>query len=295
MSKRDITTIKTLARTLTVTDYFDYRDYLRDLYERAKAAFRPYSYLRFAEDLGFSQINLLRLVIARQRLLSPKSAQTIVRTLELRKAARKYFLAMVNHVNARGGESRDHQFAKMVEAKQASVVSHRDKNQMAFFADWYHSVVSEMLRIPDLRKDPESLAAQVYPSLSADRIRESFALMESLGMIEIAPTGEARRAKDSPIVLPSDATAGHLAITKYHQEMIDAAKAAVAKVPHDEREFNAMTVTLSDAGFDRLRERIREVCAEVIAMDEAETKRERVFQLNMQLFALTKKRQRGVS
>src|SRR4051812_48079841 len=94
-------TLQELAKQVPVTGYLDYRSYLQELYARAKAATSPYSYLQFAEDLGFSSNNMIRLVIAGQRRLADKSAQTIVKTLGLHHADRKYFLAMVKHATSR--------------------------------------------------------------------------------------------------------------------------------------------------------------------------------------------------
>src|SRR5689334_18718154 len=74
-------TLQELAKQVPVTGYLDYRSYLQELYVRAKAATSPYSYLLFAADLGFSSNNMIRLVIAGERRLADKSAQTIVKAL----------------------------------------------------------------------------------------------------------------------------------------------------------------------------------------------------------------------
>ena len=40
--------------------FLSYRDFLAKLYDLAKTELKPYSYLVFAEDLGFSRTNVLK-------------------------------------------------------------------------------------------------------------------------------------------------------------------------------------------------------------------------------------------
>jgi uncharacterized protein (TIGR02147 family) len=283
------TRLQKLAKTLQVTAYLDYRDYLADLYEKAKAETSPYSYLVFAEDLGFSAINMLRLVIHRQRALSARSAQTVVKGLGLHRADRKYFLALVAHAHARGPKARDAAYKKMLEAKQESIVSFKDKNRMEYYSAWHHPVIYEMLRLDEVVKDPVGLATALYPTLNAEKVQRSLALLESIGLVAIDPqTGAARRLEEGPMIMPTDATAGHLSIGNFHLEMLDAAKEALVAVPTESRDFNAITVCLSDAGFEALRAKLRAVCEEAMALEGEATARRVVTQVNIQLFALTR-------
>lgn len=281
--------LQAIAKEVPVTSFMDYRDYLQELYKRAKATISPYSYLAFAEDLGFAGTNVLRLVIARKRKLAPKSAATIVRALDLRKEDRKFFLALVKHFNARGLGQRNEEFQKMLLAKQASVVSDADRKQMAFYSEWHHPVVREMLRLSKAPEGLEAMAAILYPSITLEKLRQSLALLESLGIIKVdRKSGKVRVINESPMVLPEDATAGELSISKYHQAMIDTAKEAVTKVPWSQREIDSMTLNLSLESFGELKRRITSFCAEVMALESSEQRHECVAQFNVQFFTLTK-------
>lgn len=281
-------TLQLIAQELQVTTYLDYRDFLEALYQRMKSQTSPYSYQAFAEDLGFSATNVLRLVITRQRGLSAKSAQTAAKALGLRRQQRKYFVALVQYINARGPAHKERLFLKMVAAKQEDIASHDDRERLDYYSEWYHPVVRELLRLADTAT-PEAMAAKLYPAVSPEKIRRSLALLESLRIIaKDGKTGTYRPLQESPILLPSDATAGHLAITQYHQASIDVAREAVAKVPAGQREFNALTLGLSQQAFQDLVAKIRKLCAEALALEDHKQQPECVAQLNVQLFSLTK-------
>jgi uncharacterized protein (TIGR02147 family) len=281
--------LQTFAQELPVTTYLDYRDYLGDLYQKAKAVTSPYSYLAFAEDLGFSATNVIRLVLARKRTLAVKSARTIVQALELRNEQRKYFLAMVKYVNARSAGLRSRHFQEMLHVKQESVVSEKDKERMRYYGDWFHPVVRETVRLEGFVPDAAWVASRLYAPLAAEKVEQSLLLLESLGLIaRDAVTGGIRLTETSPMLLPSDATAGELSIKQYHQSMIDLARQAVNDVPSQRREMNALTLCLSLERFKELRKRLREFCAEVLATEGEDQRRDCVAQLNLQLFTLTR-------
>jgi len=281
--------LQTIARELQVTAYLDYRDFLEDLYCRAKERCTPYSYEAFAENLGFSATNVIRLVIVRQRQLSDKSAQTIVRALDLRRTARKYFLAMVRYGNARSTRLKGEHFQKMLAAKQESLISHREKDQLAFLSEWYHGVVLEMLRLDGGGVDPEWIATRLHPHVPSEKIRRSLALLESIGLIKAdVPAGKMHVLQESPLLIAEDQAAGRLAMTRHHQATLDLAREALDRLPDGQREFDALTVTVSRAAFEEIKERIRQFCADVLAIESREQVRECVAQVNVNLFTLSK-------
>lgn len=282
--------LQSILQDVPVTAFVDYRDFLAELYRRAREQqAASYSYESFAADLGFSATNVLRLVIMRKRALATSSAQTIVKALGLKHENRKYFMALVRHVNARSPKLREEFFKKMLEAKEASIVSHRDKDQLAFLSEWYHWVVLEMLRLRGAKADPQWLAEQLSLSVPADKIRRSLQLLEAIGLaVPDKAAGTMRVAEESPTLVPSDDTTARLAMTRHHQSMIENAKQALARLPSEQIEFNALTMCVSVEAFKEMQEKTKQFCAEMMAIEAREQTRECVAQLNLNLFTLTK-------
>ncbi len=284
---RDVLT--SIAANTPVTSYADYRDYLAELYRQVKAAVRPYSYLLFAADLGFAATNVLRLVIARQRTLTPKSARTIARVLGLAGDNRRYFLALVAFAHARGVQHRQRCFREVLAAKQAGQLPSGDQQRMAYFDDAMHTVLREMARLQQFHDDPAWVAEALYHGISPERAAKSLDLLTELGLLQRdGATGKRKVADAAPLHLPADATAGHLAVAQYHQTMLDLAKAALVEVPTARREFNALTVSLSPERFKQLRAMVRDFCAAAMAIDTEEQVRTLAVQINLQMFTLNK-------
>ena len=201
---------------------------------------------------------------------------------------------MVRHVNARSPKLREQFFRKMLEAKQASIVSHRDKDQLAFLSDWYHWVVLEMLRLKGAKTDPAWLADQMNISVPAEKVRRSLALLESIGLVAMdREAGTARPVEGSPMLVPSDDTVARLAMTHHHHSMIENAKQALSKLPSEQIEYNALTMSVSLASFREMQDKAKRFCEDMMAIEARDQERECVAQFNLNLFSLTKWQKRS--
>jgi uncharacterized protein (TIGR02147 family) len=274
---------------LDVTSYVDYRVFLGDLYKEVKASEESYSYLTFAEDLGFSAINIVRLVIAGKRMLAAKSAATVAEALELRRTHRRYFLTLVAYNNAKGAQLREKLLAELTALKSECVESTDDKRRMAYFGEWSRPVIRELMRVARFRDDPEWIAKVLYPAIRTRKVETTLAFLAEAGWTRKDPeTGRSMVADDQQVTLPEDPAAEQMSLARFHEEMLDVARECLTKVPTRRREFNAMTLCVSQATLAEMKKRMRAFCAELMALEAADKGRECVAQVNLQMFALTK-------
>lgn len=281
--------IRHVKEKIRVTDYLDYREYLKQVYVYLKVISGTYSYLQFAEDLGFAPTNVIRLVIAGRRRLSAKSAATIAEHLELRNEERRYFLALVSYELA-NKKKRSQIVEKLSDLKKSSLPNEAEKVRMEYFSEWHHPIVRELIRVHGKLPTREWISQNVYPVISEEQLKSSIEVLTRLGFIVIDEnTKELKALDDSPMILPSDATAGQLSITRYHYKMLELSKHAIESIPEEEREVNALTICVSTQTQEKIRERILELCGEVLAEENKQQEREVVVQVNIQQFALTRK------
>jgi uncharacterized protein (TIGR02147 family) len=73
--------------------------------------------------------------------------------------------------------------------------------------------------------------------------------------------------------------------------MIERAVESLDKHASDEREFQGLTLSVSKETYLRMKDRIRSFTDELLAMAAAEKEKpDEVYQINLQMFPLTKKR-----
>ncbi len=278
------------CQKIQVMQFLDYRDYLRSLFLYLKSRESPYSYLIFAEDLGFSRTNVLRLVISAKRKLSDGSAQIIVKALNLKRAERRYFIALVKYNNAVSQERQEQFFEELSLLKMENASSEGDKKRMEYYSEWYFPLVRELIRAQNDLPTQDWLQSNLYAKIFPEQVRKATELLNRLGLVSTDQlTGKISSSSDEPMVLIGDQTAGEISLIKYHQEMMTLAHQALVQVPHQEREFNALTLTLSQEGFHALQEKIQNLCAEALQLENQQMQKESLVQLNIQFFSLTKR------
>lgn len=276
-----------MEQALKVTNYTSYRSFLADLYQLRKNANKPYSYKLFATELGFAATNVIRLVIKGQRALSPKSAQTIAENLNLRHVERRYFLTLVAYNNARTHASKERFFQQLAQYKMQAAEP-RSKDQMDYFSHWYHPIILEALRLEKGVYNADRIAHRLYPHINKEQVNSSIALLERLEMIRKDLGGRYIFKNDQVVFLPEKQNGGEAVLMGYHKQMLNLSSACLDLVPDDRRDYNAVTMLVSQAAFDKIKNRIQNLCKEVLLEEAESTSQEVIAQLNIQLFALTK-------
>lgn len=272
--------------TLQVTDFLSYREYLEKLYGLMKPSRKAYSYAQFAEDLGFSKTNVMWLVMSGRRKLMAKAAQRVVESLGMTGIDRQYFMTLVQYNNARRPDVREDRFKALHSLKRRDLGSDKDQNVLEYFAEWYHPVIREMTGLKDFSSEPEWIAARLSFKVLPREIRSSLELLEKLGLIRF-DSDLGRHAQTGGQVLP-DRKVGNMAVARYHQKMCEIAREAVTMVPEKRRDLNALTVFVTEDAAMKISQILYKACEDIMKVENECKGADQVFQVNAQLFALTK-------
>jgi len=280
--------LKNLYTQHPVTNFLNYRDFLAALFKTAKDNFQPYSYERFAADLGLSASNVLRLTISGKRKLSEASARHIASALSFSPQHRQYLMTLVRYTNARSVKAQSALFDTLVSLK-TDALDHQDQRRMEYFGAWHHVVIRELLRLYPQIPNTSFIAERLYPKISHDQITKSIDLLLDLGLVVRDKATQALQARgDAPLVLPADRTAGHLSVETFHKSMIEIGAQSLYTIAKEHREINAVTLTLSAESMKELKARIRDLCQEALKLEVRDSNPDRLVQLNIQLFTLTR-------
>jgi len=267
-----------------VTSFVTYQEYLESLYNEVKTKVKPYSWIEFANDLGFSRTNVLRLFVNNERLLTSKSAVKISLALGLVGAEKRYFENLVKFQNSKKTQDRDQYFIKMLGEKNKNTYGELDERQTKYLSEWYFPVLRELFANSKSLKDPEAIRDALNFPLRLDTIKlalEQLLKMEYLVQDEFGKIS----VKDSLVETPKHVDS--LSVTRFHQQMIDLGKESLTRVKEDERSIQALTVRLNPKSFANLQQKLSDLIAEALAMEEASGGD--VYQLNIQLFPFLKR------
>lgn len=287
MKTDGIKELKRLAAVIPVTQSLHYRDWLKALYAAAKARHAAYSYLKFAEDLGFSRSNVLRLVIAGRRPLTVKAAEKIAQALAMSGSAKRFWLTLVSYNGERLPANRDVLFQTLMELKTGSVPHELDPLQAEYFSEWYHPVVREMTGLRAFDGSPEWIRDRMVFPLRLEQIRRSMEVLSALRVIRFVP--ELGKYVRSDETIRTDAEVDSMAIVRYHQKMIEIGKESITTVEDTRRDVRAVTIAVAEKHLPLLKGKIEEWIMEMAAMEGDPAETDQVVQINVQMFPFTKK------
>ena len=97
--------------------FYDYRAYLKALFEYNKAQSRRFSHRYIVTRAGFKSPNVLKNVIDGKRNLTFAAAEQFAKAFKLEGASRKYFLALVQYNQAGTPTEREKFFQELVDMR----------------------------------------------------------------------------------------------------------------------------------------------------------------------------------
>lgn len=272
------------ARLPTVYEYVDYRAYLRDHFEASKKLNRNYSYRYFARRAGFAAANFLQLVTQGKRNLGPAAVEQFCKALKLDGDESAFFANLVALAQAETVAARNRAFERVASNHRFRAARRLEGPLFEYLTHWFYPAVRELAARPDFREDPRWVAAQILPAITADEARAALATLEQLGLLV---RDHGRLVRGDPSL-----TTGHevrsVVIPAYHRQMIERAGHAVDAVPPEERDVSALTVCVRASSLSDLKARIHRFREEMMERCDTDTEPERVYQLCIQLFPLSK-------
>lgn len=267
-----------------ILDYNDYREYLKDCLERMRES-RPWFSLRYlSKQIELDPGNLVK-VVQKERHLPDRCLGQLASELGLNQRETEYLEHLADFAKARTAEQTKRAYEKLLDLKYARPeVLGRD--QYSFYRDWKCTAVLALLHIDRIKGTESVLAEMLEPKTSVEEVHRVLALLSELGLARAGKGGKWVACKS---ILTTGETWKDIAIREFQKETLQLAGRALDRIPKEERDISTLTVTLGAKDLDRIREMARQFRREVLSIAAQAPDPERVWQLNLQLFPLSRK------
>jgi len=275
---------KIVANQLKITSYLTYEEFLEDFYQEAKKLIKPYSWLEFANDLGFSKTNVLRLVANKERILTLKAALKISTAVGLTGSEKRYFEYLVKFQNSKSSKDRDEYFQKMLIEKTKDPYKEIDENQTRYLSEWYFPVLREVFSSEVGTTTPEEIRDRLNFPLRLDTIKSALDELVKMGYLAETETGRLM-INEKTIKTPKHVDS--MAVTRFHQQMIEMGKESITRVHESERSIQGLTVRLSKSDLSIIDAKLSLLVQEIMGMEKSSGGD--IYQLNVQLFPFFKR------
>ncbi len=271
-------------RFIKITDYKNYREFLRDYYDKRKAEDPKFSYRFFAQKAGINSSGLYSNLVSGLKNLTENSALKFADALELNEREKKYFDLMRIWTHSQSDAHRTQIESEMsIYWPRASRRYHQ--MQKKFFSKWYYSVILQLLHVLNVKANYRSLVDLLRLPLSEDEMKEAIELLSELDMIAIDAEGFWRPTHPTGI---GGKEVGIDVIRNFQKVMMRQGEWALDHVEPDERHIVSNTLSATSTSIHKIKEKIHKLQKEIQEVVQSEGKADEVYQLNIQFFPFTR-------
>jgi uncharacterized protein (TIGR02147 family) len=269
---------------VNVFDYTDYREYLKDYFEERKESDPKFSHRWLARQLDLSTSNLLWLIIQGKRNLTSTLCHKLSEVFKLSRKESEYFENTVGFMQAKASREKDLYFSRMALLRKKLKIDRIEERQYEYYTNWYHPVVRELVTNPSFNGGHETLCKMLVPSITPSQAKHSVELLKKLGMIK---KQGGRFVQTSPL-LTTGPEVNSLAIVNFHRAMGGLAIEALDRVSKNERNITSSTLYITRNVYEQMVKKIEDLRRELLAMADSVKQGERVYQVNFQVFPVSR-------
>lgn len=262
--------------------YSDYRLFLKDAYETNKARQPTFSYRYLSLKGGVNSSAFFKYVIEGKRNLSKGTLLKACLAFGLKDKDAEYFENLVFFNQAKSIKEKNLYFDRLTRLRGLFDVKRVEESQFAYYSQWYHSAVRELLAIARPSGDAKAVAQALLPSISPKQAQESIDLLHRLGLIRKDAQGKWRQV--DPVLTTGNSQIASQVVINFQLMMLELAKEAYDRCTPEERLMSSTTLAVSESAVDLFKKKIRQFRAELLELARVEEKPERVYQLNVNFF-----------
>ena len=266
-----------------IYEYLDYQQFLQDYIESKKKETPWFSFRYFALKLNMDHSNLVKIVL-KKRHASKKNAIDMAKFLKFNVKETDYFVTLVEFNKAKNQAKSRQLLEKLIAIKNISLTK-LEPNQYDYYRQWYNTVIYTLIDFYEFRGDFAALAAAVNPPISIKQAKESIELLENLGLVSRESDGRYIQTKK---MITTGQSWHSVAIQTFQEEMMKRAMNSLLTHPRTVRDISTLTMSLSQADMEAIREVTQQYRASVIKIINESEKSDSVYQLNVQFFPMTK-------
>jgi uncharacterized protein (TIGR02147 family) len=273
----------------TLFSYTDYRRFLREYFTEKKRQNKAFSLKTLADCAGFKARDYLLRVMNGSRNLSQSGVCMLSQALRLSEKEANYFASLVGFNQAKSPKEKEFFYEQMSTLRKYGHHQKLRDEQFESLSEWYYCAIRSLLPVIDFKDDFAALARFLDPPISASQAKKAVQALERLGLIH--RTTDGRYESAVPAMTTGDEVSS-VALMRFHRQSLDLARRALELYPSIMRDVSGVTMSLSAAGYEKVKDEIRRFRKRIMDVASADCAEDAVFQLNLQLFPLSKRKVR---
>jgi uncharacterized protein (TIGR02147 family) len=266
---------------LNIYDYMDIKIFLSDYYREQKKTKEKFSFASWANELGFKNKTLLRLILIGKRNLSDKSALLFKKNLELSEPEADYFDALVGFSQSTNSSERQAYSQMLIRFQRQNFKPLCLEPTSGLLSDVYGPIVLMVLSSSEYGLPFDKI--QKYISLDNDSLLQILQNLEAGDLVR-CHQGVYRALQNSFRIKDQS---HHLGLRKYYEHWLQKSIDAI-DLPFELRRYRSLQFALSSDEFNDVVAKTHDFATELVSkMSHNSVENRKVYILNTALFPVT--------
>jgi len=265
---------------IDIFNYFDYREYLREVYAFRKKNLHGFSHRSFARDAGIVSPNYLLRVMRGERNLADDYVPRFIAALKLKADEARYFEALIAFNNEKSAHAKEAALQKLLTLRYSRGEYRLLDKKLQFYEHWYYPVIRELAVILDFKEDYNLLARNCVPRITAVQAENAVVFLVKNGFIKKENTG--RYSFVDPAI-STGAEVNSIVLRKYHRATIGHFADALDAIPLENRDISSLTMSVSHKTYVAMKKEIQDFRKRLAAMVHEDHRPEMVCLAGFQL------------
>jgi uncharacterized protein (TIGR02147 family) len=202
----------------------------------------------------------------------------------LNKTEAQFFESLVHFNQSETVEKKSVFAEKIMRTRRNRQIHPLTQAQFEYYSYWYHIPIRELVALPEFREDYVWMAQKISPNITADQARRAVQVLLRLGLL----ARENEKLRQRHAVLNTANEVLSYSVANYHREMLRLAADSLIRVAKPQREISALCMGVSRETAKKIKTRLQEFREEMLTLCAEDATPEHVYQLNIQLFPLTR-------
>lgn len=284
-----------LSRPPVLQAYTDFRAYLKDFYQHKVQIHTSrrggYTYKVFSAAADIKSPNYLKLVIDGERNLSPKTIKKFAKALNLAKQDAQEFELLVLYGQSLDPLERNSHLRRLNEFRMKNRVRSGEVSAASMLSspNWASWVLYALVDHKDADFSLAGLKKLLRGRIKDAELEKALDhLLKNGSLVQDAQTGIITKGlviPSAPDDIPTEV------IRRLQAELIYLGMESLLNDKANEREFGSLSICLTEAEFEKIKFELRHLRKRIYKdslMQREKSKGDRVYQLNIQLFPITK-------
>ena len=264
---------------MTIYDYTDYRDIIRDFYLEKKNGNGRYSYSVLGQAIGLNASHVF-CIVEKKRNLPVRCVPAVKRILGLTGRAARYFDLLLAASRTKSEKTKTEILAKAFLLRDVKTHCLADKEQK-YLSDWWTPVIRALIEVNQGKVDAKEISESLEPSIEEDKVQESIDILNELGFIQDLGNGRVKLA-DAHINIAGEQSAQ--AIRQFQANVMQIGARSLNTIDPADRDISTLTMAVDQQGFEDIKAMIQEFRKDVQIRVDKCGKPTRVLQMNLALF-----------